>query len=126
MTKEEYENQFSSDDLAEFEKAAASKGMTGHQLAEYLSADAINNFNKLSDQVELEPPKPLVHGNVIHVEFCSAQRRKHRRTFRAEKSQIPSDILFYSPTRVSSTSPTANPATVSSTSLDTGFPYSGR
>lgn len=120
MTKEEYENQFSSDDLAEFEKAAASKGMTGHQLAEYLSADAINNFNKLSDQVELEPPKPLVHGNVIHVEFCSAQHRKHRRTFRAEKSQIPSGILFYSPTRVSSTSPA-----VSSTGQNTVFPYSG-
>lgn len=129
MTKDYYERIVGVDNLDRWEEMAASKNMTGIQLAELMIDKAVQSF----EQIESDLGSPCnaaiiqVSGNVIQVNFSAAaadswdlrkacQEPSKRRQFASRVSLMP--------VRVPSTSPNANPAAVPSTSPDTVIPYS--
>lgn len=130
MTKDHYERIVGIDNLARWEAMAASKNMTGLQLAELMAAKAAQTFDDLDGS--LGAPRNAVaqvSGNVIQVNFSAraaaswGSRNSHQKPSKRRNFANRVSIM---PMLVPSTSPNPTSTAVPSTSLDTGFPYSGR
>lgn len=130
MTREEY-FQWTGEERAEIEAAAASSNMTGQELVELLMARAMQTL----EEIGLPPATPRnavvaqVSGNVIQVNFsamagASWDRRKSYRE--PSKHRQFANRVSIMPITVPSTAPAQNSSTVSSTSPDTVIPYSSR
>ena len=128
MTREEY-FQWTGEERAEIEAAAASSNMTGQELVELLMARAMQTL----EEIGLPPATPRnavvaqVSGNVIQVNFsaraaASWTDRKARQE-PSKRRQFANRVSLM-PIRVPSTSPPPIPTGVSSTSPDTVIPYS--
>lgn len=129
MTQDYYERIVGVDNLARWEAMAASKNMTGLQLAELMAAKAEQNFDDLDSDLGAPCNAAItqVRGNVIEVNFsaraedsssdlAASQKPAKRRKF--------ANRISLMPIRVSSTAPSATSAAVPSTSPDTVVPYS--
>ena len=130
MTREDYVL-FAGADLALIEEVAALAGKTGKELVEYISGASIQTLKAMIDSSLGAPRNAVTHigGNVIQVNFSAraAASWKSRKTcLDQSKLRQSANRVSLMPLAVPSTSPTPNSAAVSSTSLDTGFPYSGR
>jgi hypothetical protein len=131
VTKEQYESIVGAKNLARWEEMAASKKMTGLQLAERMAAKAVENFDALDGEPDpsLLDPVSGVTGNVIQVNFGAraAASWNSRKTHQAPaKRRQTANRVSLMPIRVPSTSPTVNSTAVPSTSPDTVVPYSSR
>lgn len=130
MTRDEY-IQFAGDDLATLEEAAAIRSMTGQQLVERLLGLSTDELMEIDRNLGVSRNAAIaqVSGNVIQVNFSAraAASWKSRKTC-LDQSKLRQSVNRVSimPLAVPSTSPAPNSAAVPSTSLDTGFPYSGR
>jgi hypothetical protein len=127
MTREEY-FQWTGAERAEIEAAAASRNMTGQELVEILMGCSVQKLSEIGRKPGV--PRNVVaqvSGNVIQVNFSAAAADSWDRR---KASQEPSKRLQFAnrismmPIRVPCTSPNPNSAAVSSTSPNTGFPYS--
>ncbi len=129
MTKDYYERIVGFDNLDRWEEMAASKNMTGIQLAELMIEKAVQGF----DEIESELGSPCnaaitqVSGNVIQVNFSAAaadswsRRKAHQEPSKRRKLANRISVM---PIRVPSASPSPNSAAVPCTSPDTGITYS--
>lgn len=125
MTKEYYESVIGIENLARWEAMAASKNMTGMQLAELMTAKAVQAFDDIDSDPDQELPDPASSAgkNVIHVNFKAASHRKGRPAYRNTGRRLESRVGLLKIT-VPSTSPSTTSSAVSSTSPDTAIPYS--
>lgn len=111
MTKEEYESILGAENLARWERMAASNGTTGQQLAELISSKVKNLTGTPEAELDLEPCAPVSssEGNVISVNFKAAAPRKNRSSYQGLERRSESRIGLMKIT-VPSTSPTAHPS----------------
>lgn len=131
MTKDYYERIVGVDNLDRWEEMAASKNMTGIQLAELMIDKAVHSF----EEIESDLGSPCnaviaqVSGNVIQVNFGAraaaswGSRNSHQKP--SKRRQFANRVILM-PARVPSTAPNANSTAVPSTSPDTVIPYSSR
>lgn len=130
MTREEY-FQWTGAERAEIEAAAASRNMTGQELVEILMGCSVEKLAEIDRRLGVPRNAAVIQvsGNVIQVNFSAgvAASWKNRKTcLDPSKLRQSANRVSLMPLAVPSTSPTPNSAAVPSTSLDTGFPYSGR
>lgn len=131
MTREYYESIIGAKNLARWEEMAASKNMTGLQLAEIMATKVEQNFDDLDSDLGAPCNVAItqVSGNVIQVNFSAAAadswngRKAHQEPSKRRKLANRISVM---PIRVPSTSPHPNSAGVPSTSPDTVVPYSSR
>lgn len=130
MTRDEY-IQFAGDDLATLEEAAAIRSMTGQQLVERLLGLSTDELMEIDRNLGVSRNAAIaqVSGNVIQVNFSAraaaswGSRNSHQKPSKRRNFANRVSIM---PMLVPSTSPNPTSTAVPSTSLDTGFPYSGR
>lgn len=128
MTKDEY-FQWTGNERAEIEAAAASRNMTGQELVEILMGCNLQTLEEIGRQPMGAPRNVVaqVSGNVIQVNFSAraAASLDYRKAYQTpSKHRQFANRVSLMPIRVPSTAPSVNSTAVPSTSPDTVIPYS--